>query len=47
VHIWARGDPVEIITAPITLARLREMAERRFGDMVKAVVDVEKGIQIS
>ena len=35
---------MEIITEPITLARLREMAERRFGDMVKAVVDVEKAI---
>jgi hypothetical protein len=28
----------------ITLARLREMAESKFGDMVKAVVDVDKGI---
>jgi hypothetical protein len=35
---------MEIITKAIDLARLREMAERRFGDMVKAVVDVEKGI---
>lgn len=35
---------MEIITEAITLARLREMAEGRFGDMVKAVVDVDKGI---
>jgi hypothetical protein len=35
---------MEIIALAITLARLREMAEGRFGDMVKAVVDVEKGI---
>ena len=28
----------------IDLIRLREMAARRFGDMVKAVVDVERGI---
>ena len=35
---------MEIITEPIRLARLREMAERRFGDMVKAVVDIEKRI---
>jgi hypothetical protein len=35
---------MEIITDAIPLARLREMAESRFGDMVKAVVDVEKGI---
>lgn len=35
---------MEIITEAIGLARLREMATRRFGDMIKAVVDVEKGI---
>jgi len=35
---------MEIIREAIGLARVREMAERRFGDMVKAVVDVEKGI---
>ena len=35
---------MEIITEAIALARLREMAERKFGDMVKAVVDVEKAI---
>lgn len=35
---------MEIITEAITLARLREMAESKFGDMVKAVVDVDKGI---
>ncbi len=35
---------MEIITQVITLARLREMAGGKFGDMVKAVVDVEKGI---
>ena len=35
---------MEIITQAITLARLREMAGSKFGDMVKAVVDVERGI---
>lgn len=35
---------MEIITEAIALARLREMAERKFGDMVKAVVDVKKEI---
>ncbi len=35
---------MEIITEAITLVRLRQMAERKFGDMVKAVVDVEKEI---
>ena len=35
---------MEIVTEAMDLARLREMAARRFGDMVKAVVDVEKGV---
>jgi len=35
---------MEIITQAITLARLREMAGDKFGNMVKAVVDVERGI---
>ncbi len=37
-------DPIELITAPITIQRLKEIAEKRFGDMVKGVVDVEKEI---
>jgi hypothetical protein len=35
---------MEIITEAIDLARLREMAGRRFGEMVKVVVDIERGI---
>ena len=35
---------MEIITEAIGLHRLREMAVRRFGEMIKAVVDVEQGI---
>jgi hypothetical protein len=35
---------MEIVSEAITLGRLRQMAESKFGDMVKAVVDVEKGI---
>ncbi|MBI3085490.1 MAG: hypothetical protein HYY88_07160 [candidate division NC10 bacterium] len=35
---------MEIVTQEITLASLREMAAKKFGDMVKAVVDVERGI---
>ncbi len=35
---------MQIVAQAVDLTRLREMAERRFGDMVKAVVDVEKGI---
>ena len=35
---------MEIITEAIDLARLREMAGRRFGKMIKAVVDVEQKV---
>jgi hypothetical protein len=35
---------MEIVTEGITLAALREMAGRKFGDMVKAVVDIERGV---
>lgn len=33
-----------IITSQITLKELKEIAKQRFGDMVKGVVDLEKGI---
>lgn len=35
---------MEIVTTSITRDQLRSMAEARFGDMVKAVVDVDAGI---
>lgn len=35
---------MKIINDKITVAELKEMAERMFGNLVKAVVDVEKGI---
>lgn len=35
---------IEIVRAPITLAELRKLADAQFGDMVKAVVDVEQAI---
>lgn len=31
---------------PVALADLREMATRSFGDMVKAVVDIDRGLMI-
>lgn len=34
----------KIISTPITLSEIKTMAENQFGTMVKAVVDVEKGI---
>jgi len=35
---------IRIIREPITLGELRKIAEERFGDMVKAVVDIEREI---
>ena len=35
---------IEIIRRPISRARLSSLAEAQFGDMVKAVVDVERGL---
>jgi hypothetical protein len=32
------------VREPITLEELRSLAQEQFGDMVKAVVDVERGI---
>jgi hypothetical protein len=35
---------MRIIASPISLTELKTMAEDRFGDLVKAVVDIERGI---
>lgn len=35
---------VALIDQPITRQQLKEAAEEMFGDMIKAVVDVEKGV---
>jgi len=35
---------IKIITSAVSRAELIELAKRQFGDMVKAVVDVEQGI---
>lgn len=34
----------KIVTEYITKPELKQLAEQRFGDMVKAVVDIEKNI---
>lgn len=36
--------PIQILTAPITLDELRQLAGEQFGDFVKAVVDVGRGV---
>lgn len=35
---------MEIITESITIKKLKEMSAKMFGNLVKAVVDVERGI---
>lgn len=37
-------SPIQIITAAIDRSLLKALARERFGDMVKAVVDVERGV---
>ena len=37
-------EKIIIITSPITLSFLKDVAKERYGDLVKAVVDVEKNI---
>lgn len=37
-------NDIKIIVQPIPRAELRELAQKWFGDLVKAVVDVEQGI---
>ena len=37
---------MEIVERPITMERLAAMAEAGFGDLVKAVVDVELGLMV-
>ncbi|MDP2701196.1 MAG: DUF5674 family protein [Candidatus Rokubacteria bacterium] len=36
--------PIRIVTAPVSLDDLRGMAAELFGDFVKAVVDVRRGV---
>ena len=38
------GDDIEVVAVTVSLAWVRELAARLFGDMVKAVVDVEIGV---
>lgn len=36
--------PISLIENPIDKSALAELAKQRFGDLIKAVVDVERGI---
>ncbi|HEX2579242.1 MAG TPA: DUF5674 family protein [Rhabdochlamydiaceae bacterium] len=38
--------PISLIEEPIQKSELAELAKERFGDLVKAVVDIEKGIMV-
>ncbi len=35
---------IRLVTKKISIPELKEIAEERFGDMVKAVVDLKKGV---
>lgn len=37
---------MKLVADKISLSELREMAENGFGDLVKAVVDIERGIMV-
>jgi len=39
-------SPLEPVLRPITRARLNELAESGFGDMIKAVVDCGRGVMV-
>lgn len=41
---WHKMNEIRILKNPINLDELRGIAKEVFGDMVKAVVDLEKGI---
>ncbi len=43
-NYMSSDNPIRIIANPITRAELRIVATERFGDMVKAVVDLEKNV---
>jgi hypothetical protein len=36
--------PIDIVTASVTLDELRRMAAEQFGDLIKAVVDVQRQV---
>lgn len=38
--------PMQIVRTPIDRARLAELASASFGDMLKAVVDCERGVML-
>lgn len=40
----ARDDGIDVVSEDVSLGRLKSLAEQRFGDMVKAVVDIEAGL---
>lgn len=42
VREWSQG--LKIITDVITVNELRQLASQMFGDLVKAVVDVDRGV---
>lgn len=41
-----RGVPMQIVESKITIDELNKMSEKMFNRLVKAVVDIEKGIMV-
>jgi len=42
--LWYNNPDMEVITKSISLSKVKTLAKNRFGNVVKAVVDVHKGI---
>lgn len=38
------NDDIILVEKPISMGDLKALAQKRFGDMVKGVVDIEKGV---
>jgi hypothetical protein len=38
------NEEIVLVEKPISKEQLKQIAEQRFGDMTKAVVDIEKGV---
>ena len=46
VDLSMATSPLRVVRDRITRTELLELAESQFGDMVKAVVDVERGVMV-
>lgn len=42
--VWYNIPHMKVITKPIPLSKVKTLAKNRFGNLVKAVIDIQKGI---